>query len=689
LGSRDALYFYLKAVFYVRLINTGKGPLSVDFLNNLNPMQKKAVEIADGPQLIIAGAGSGKTRVITYKIAYIILTKKVPPWRIFAATFTNKAANEMKERVIRLLDLPGDVKLNISTFHSLCAGLLRKEAHKLGLTPHYSIVDEKDQLSLIKDCLRLLEIPKEVCQPSFCQDLINFAKINMQDPDHMELEGLFNVRDIIPKVYDLYQKRLRESNAADFEDLILYIVKLLKTDAETRRYYQERFHYILVDEYQDTNLLQYELIRILAGGHGNLCVVGDEDQSIYSWRGAQLSNILDFPRHFKGTQIIKLEQNYRSTGTILKAADKVIALNEERIGKTLWSDRPFGDPIFMISAMTEVDEAKRVVETVLQIHHLCRVPLSDIAVFYRQNSLSRTFEEEIRRRRVPYRIVGGIRFYDRAEVKDLLAYMKAAVTPNNSIALQRIINVPTRGIGDRTLQKLFLIGREKNLTLYQTLEHVTSESLVPGKTLGSITKFLADLKRWNKMVLEESPFLLLRRIIEETGYVESLGDPHSIDVISRKENIQELQNSVQDFFNRNPDSTLEEYFETLALTSPVDEMQGKGDCLSLMTLHCAKGLEFDTVFIVGMEEPIFPNQRSFEETGSIEEERRLFYVGMTRAKNRLFLSCAESRMFHGSRTWNLPSMFLEEVPKELMQAWEPRRYDWPGMDLSTGKRRTV
>lgn len=660
----------------------------MDCLNDLNPMQRKAVEITGGPQLIIAGAGSGKTRVITYKIAHIILTKKVPPWRIFAATFTNKAANEMKERVIRLLNLPGDVKLNISTFHSLCAGLLRKEAHKVGLSPHYSIVDEKDQRSLIKDCLRLLEISKEMCQPSLCQDLINFAKINMREPDNMDLGGLFNLQDIIPKVYELYQKRLRESNAADFEDLILYIVKLLKEDVETRHFYQSRFQYVLVDEYQDTNLLQYELICILAGEHGNLCVVGDEDQSIYSWRGAQLSNILDFPRHFKGTQIIKLEQNYRSTGTILKAADNVIARNKERIGKTLWSDRPFGDPLFMMRAMTEVDEAKKVVETILQIHHLCRIPLNDIAVFYRQNSLSRSFEEEIRRRRVPYRIVGGIRFYDRAEVKDLLAFLKVSVNPNNSIALQRIINVPPRGIGNKTLQKLFLIGREKNLTLFQTLEYVASENLLSNKTHSCVTKFLKNVKDWNKAVLEESPFLLLRRIIEETGYVNSLGDPHSLEVLSRKENIQELQNSIQDFFNRNPDSSLEIYFETLALSSPVDEMQGKGDSLSLMTLHCAKGLEFDTVFIVGMEEPIFPNQRSLEETGNLEEERRLFYVGITRAKNRLFLTCAESRMFHGSRTWNLPSLFLEEIPEELLRDWDPRGYHWPGMDLPKGSYRT-
>ncbi|MBN1900409.1 UvrD-helicase domain-containing protein [Candidatus Sumerlaeota bacterium] len=661
----------------------------MDFLENLNPMQRKAVEITEGPQLIIAGAGSGKTRVITYKIAHIILTKKVPPWRIFAATFTNKAANEMKERVIRLLDLPGDVKLNISTFHSLCAGLLRKEAHKLGLTPHYSIVDEKDQLALIKDCLRLLEIPKEVCQPSCCQNLINFAKINMQTPENMDLGGLFNLQDIIPKAYELYQKRLRESDAADFEDLIWYIVKLLKEDGETRRFYQEKYHYILVDEYQDTNLLQYELIRILAGAHGNLCVVGDEDQSIYSWRGAQMSNILDFPEHFKGTEIIKLEQNYRSTGAILKAADCVIARNQERIGKTLWSERPFGDPLFLISAMTEVDEAKTVVETILQMHHLCRIPLNDIAIFYRQNSLSRAFEEEIRHRRINYRIVGGVRFYDRAEVKDLLAYLKSAVNPNNSIALQRIINVPARGIGDKSLQKLLLIGREKNLTLFQTLEHVISENLLPAKTHSCVAKFAADLKRWNKAVQEESPFLLLRRIIEETEYIESLGDPHGIDVISRKENIQELQNSIQDFFNRNPDSILEDYFETLALTAPVDEMQGNGDCLSLMTLHCAKGLEFDTVFIVGMEEPIFPSLRALEETGNLEEERRLFYVGITRAKNRLFLSCAESRMFHGSRSWNLPSMFLEEIPTELLQKWDARRYDWPGMDMPKGKLRRI
>ncbi|HON50594.1 MAG TPA: UvrD-helicase domain-containing protein [Candidatus Sumerlaeota bacterium] len=652
-----------------------------ELLDKLNPMQRKAVELTDGPQLIIAGAGSGKTRVITHKIAYLIKEKHVPPWRIFAATFTNKAANEMKERVISLLKLPGEVKLNISTFHSLCAGFLRREAPKVGLSPHYTIVDERDQLAVIRDCLNGMEIPPEVCKPQQAQDLINMAKINLLNPEDLENEFyLSSVEEIIPEVFRRYQRKLAESDAADFEDLILHIVRLLKKDEETRRYYQERFQYILVDEYQDTNFLQFELIRLLAGAHDNLCVVGDEDQSIYSWRGAKLSNLLDFSKTFPGTQIIKLEQNYRSTKNILKAADAVIANNMERIGKTLWSERPAGDPIFVIAAMDETDEARRVVETILTLCHLENVPLGRMAIFYRQNSLSRTFEDEIRRRRVAYRIVGGIKFYDRAEVKDLLAYLKSAINPNNTIALQRIINTPARGIGNRTVEKLLEIGMEKTLTLFQSLEFAVAEKLLPAKASSKITEFLAQLKDWMRAASRITPFELLRRIIEETHYIESLGDPKSIEVISKKDNIQELQNAVQDFFERNPGSALEDYFETLALAAPVDELQNADDCLALMTLHAAKGLEFDAVFMVGMEDPIFPNRRTVEESQSIEEERRLFYVGLTRARNRVFLSRADSRLFHGKRDWNLPSLFIDEIPENLKKAWDPRRYGWNATD---------
>jgi DNA helicase-2/ATP-dependent DNA helicase PcrA len=648
----------------------------VELLENLNQMQREAVEVTDGPQLIIAGAGSGKTRVITHKIAYLIKEKKVPPWRIFAATFTNKAANEMKERVLKLLDLPGDVRLNVSTFHSLCAGFLRREAPKVGLTPHYTIVDERDQLVIIKNCLNFLRIPLEVCQPKQAQEKINLAKINMLEPE--DLEGFFLGAEMetLPEVMRLYQKRLSESDAADFEDLILHIVRLLKKDEETRRFYQERFLYILVDEYQDTNLLQFELIRLLAGAHGNLSVVGDEDQSIYSWRGAKLSNLLDFSKHFPATTFTKLEQNYRSTGNILKSADAVISHNVERFGKTLWSKRQAGDPVFLIESMDEVEEARRVVETILTIHDRENIPMREIAIFYRQNSLSRIFEDEIRGRKIPYLIVGGIRFYDRAEVKDLLAYLKVAVNPNNTIALQRIINAPPRGIGERTVEKLLQLGREKNLTLYQSLELAVAERLLPANAIEKVSKFLNSTKDWIRAATRISPFDLLRRIIDETDYIESLGEPHSIQVISKKDNIQELQNAIQEFFEKNPEQTLENYFENLALAAPVDELQGQSDYLALMTLHSAKGLEFDTVFIVGMEEPIFPNRWTIEESQSIEEERRLFYVGITRAKNRIFLSRAESRLIHGQREWNLPSIFLDEIPPELKVIWNPTMYGW-------------
>lgn len=648
----------------------------MDLLHGLNPMQKKAVEATDGPQLIIAGAGSGKTRVITHKIAYLIREKNVPPWRIFAATFTNKAANEMKERVLDILDFPGEVRLHISTFHSLCAAFLRKESHKVGLSPHYTIVDERDQRALIRDCLKQLEIPKEALDPRDGQEYINQAKIHMLDPEDLS-EKFYDFRkETVPKLFSLYEKRLRESDAADFGDLILYMVKLLKKDPETRRYYQDRFQYILVDEYQDTNFVQFELVRLLAEGHGNLCVVGDEDQSIYSWRGAMITNLLDFSKRFAGTRIIKLERNYRSTKTILKAADEVIQRNRERIGKTLWTERMDGDPVFLISATDERNEARIVVETILQLHHLAETPLREMAIFYRQNSLSRIVEDEIRRRRLPYKIVGGMRFYDRAVVKDLLAYLKIAVNPNNSIALQRIINVPTRGIGARTIQKLLEIGRERNMTLYQVMKAVAEEKLLSSRAVGKVNDFLMHIREWRFSAAHDNPYDTLRRIIEDTGYLESLGDPKSLEVISNKENILELQNAVQDYFEENPGASLEQYFETLALSAPVDELQNYGDSVCLMTLHSAKGLEFDTVFMIGMEEPIFPNRRTVDETGTIEEERRLFYVGVTRAKNRLFLSRADSRVLHGHRDWNPPSQFIYEVGRENFVEWDPMKYDW-------------
>jgi ATP-dependent DNA helicase UvrD/PcrA len=657
--------------------------LSHELLENLNPMQRIAVECTEGPQLIIAGAGSGKTRVITHKIAYLIKVKHVAPWRIFASTFTNKAANEMKERVIKTLDLPGEVRLNISTFHSLCARFLRKEAHKVDLNPHFTIIDDRDQKALLKDCLKIMNIEKEDFSPKQAREMISMAKSNLCEPENLieEIPGM--VPDYFPELYKMYQKRLVKSDAADFDDLILYMTRLLQNDPETRRFYQERFQYILVDEYQDTNLLQYEFIRILAGDHGNLCVVGDEDQSIYSWRGAKISNLLDFSKHFKGTKLIKLEQNYRSTKSILRAADAVISKNLERIGKTLWTDRPEGDPVFLIKAMDEKDEAKIVIETMLSIHHLAGIPLKEMAIFYRQNSLSRPFEDEIRRRKVPYRIVGGMRFYDRAEIKDMLAYLKVAVNPNNSISLQRIINVPARGIGAKTVQKLILLGGEKNLTLFQTLGYAVKEKILPSRANNKVAEFLEYLKKWHRDHENMPAFDLFRMILEESGYIKALDDLKNLEALSRRENILELQNAIQEFFEMTPGATLENYFETLSLTSPVDELQSKDDFISMMTLHCAKGLEFNTVFLVGLEDPIFPSRRTVEETGNLEEERRLFYVGITRAKDRLFLTNADSRMRYGSRDWNLPSIFLNEIPMEYTRRWDARRYNWHIEDSDT------
>lgn len=645
-------------------------------VSSLNPQQREAVTTVKGPLLIIAGAGSGKTRVITHRVAHLIVECNVPASSIFAATFTNKAAEEMKHRIFALIRLPSSTPLAIATFHSLCATILRSEAHKVNLSNRFLICDEADQLTLIKECCKLLKLTQDDVDPRHVQWIINQAKIQMLGPS--ELDGLAPARqsDLYAQLYELYQRKLRENDAVDFEDLILCVVRLFESDPATLTMYQNRYRYLLVDEYQDTNLLQYRLVKALAASHHNICVVGDEDQSIYSWRGAELSNLLDFQKTYPDARLIRLEQNYRSTQNILTAAAYIIKNNTQRFGKRLWTERQNGHPLMLIIGATERDEAMLVVEAIERLHSQEQISYSQMAIFYRQNSLSRNFEDHLRARNIPYQVIGGIRFYDRAEIKDLIAYLKVVANPKASLSLQRILNKPRRGIGERTLQKAQDFAHAHDLTLYQALHQCCQDARLPVAAVKKINAFLGQLAHWQERSKQCNPRQLLDMILEDTGYIESFGNENALEVLIKKDNIQELQNAMQQYLQEHPLASLEDYLEMVSLATHIDEFDEQEEGVALMTLHCAKGLEFRVVFIVGMEEPIFPNRRAIEDAGDIEEERRLFYVGMTRAKDRVFLSRADSRMAFGRVQWNIPSIFLGELPPELVQELDDEEFTW-------------
>ena len=512
-------------------------------LDALNPQQREAVDATDGPVLVIAGAGSGKTRVITYRIANLIRRHGVAPWEIFAATFTNKAAEEMRHRVGKLIPGADTARLSISTFHSLCVGLLRREAQHIGLDSRFTICDDTDQKALIKDCLRNLEIPAAQVKPEQMQSWIATAKILMMEPEEAGREMAAEYGSVAGKVYKLYQERLLANNAVDFDDLILHVVRIFQRNPEVLEKYQDRWRYLLVDEYQDTNRVQFEFIRLLASKYGNICAVGDEDQSIYSWRGAEIENLLKFPDLFNGTRIIRLEQNYRSTETVLKAASAVIAHNTQRLGKELWSDRGMGEPVTMISGYSERDEAAQVIDTIQMLHRLFGKSYANMAIFYRVNALSRVFEDQLRQARIPYRVIGGIKFYDRAEIKDLLAYLRICVNARDGVAMTRIINKPARGVGEKSLAKIFNEAVKKNASLYDVMLEMTGEGSgesVSRKALGGLKTFSHQIGEWGKLAETHPGHEILQRIVDDTGYLDALGEGRDLETISRRENIGEL-----------------------------------------------------------------------------------------------------------------------------------------------------
>jgi len=644
-------------------------------LENLNPPQRKAVTTTEGPLLIIAGAGSGKTRVITYRVAYLVRECGVSPGQILAVTFTNKAADEMRERVQRLLSGDRSMPFAISTFHAWCAHVLRQEAEKVDIARNFTICDESDQMSILKEVFRAMGLdPKSgAILPGQARWVIDQAKMRLEGPDEVRKGAGDRVRaELYSDIYAAYQQMLHRNNALDFGDLLAEVVRLFENDHATREAYQERYRFLMVDEYQDTNHVQYRLVAALASKYHNICVVGDEDQSIYSWRGADLGNLLDFQKQFPDAELIRLEQNYRSTQNILTAASHVIARNRERLGKTLWTDRGDGPPLLAFEASSDRDEAGQVVQLIQWFHHQCFIPYNEIAIFYRTNALSRLFEERLRGADIAYRVVGGVRFYDRKEVKDVLAYLRVISNPYDSMALARIINTPRRGIGEKTVSAIIARALRDNRTFFETIEAMRAANELGKAADRKIADFVAQLKRWAERARTASIVDLLDVVLNETRYVESLGDPASLEVISRRENIDELRNAIAQFEKDRPGATLSDFLEYASLRTSVDEYDAEEDSVSLMTVHCAKGLEFRVVFMVALEGDIFPHFLSVQERG-LEEERRLFYVGVTRAKDVLCLSGAGSRYTHGQPRWNTPSLFVKEVPQELLR--------WPTPDV--------
>lgn len=636
-----------------------------NLLEGLNDKQYEAVINTDGPCLVIAGAGSGKTKVLTHKIAYLMQEKDIKPWNILAITFTNKAANEMKERVESLVG--DDAKdMWIGTFHSICVKILRRFIDRIGFDHSFVIFDTSDQRTLIKECLKDLKIDDKMFTDRIVQFEISNAKNDMKEPEEYEamVKGDYR-REKIASVYNLYQRRLKENNAIDFDDIINYAIKIFRENDDVLDYYTNKFNYILVDEYQDTNKSQFTLIRLLAKAHGNITVVGDNDQGIYSFRGADISNILNFEKDFKGTKIIKLEQNYRCTQNILNAANSVIKNNEVKYKKKLWTENEEGAlPTFHVSD-DEYDEGRYIVE---EINHLRReeyYKYSDFAILYRMNSQSRAIEEILRREDIPYKIVGGLKFYERKEIKDIIAYLRLINNPSDNLALKRIINEPKRGIGKTSLDKIQAISEQTGIPMYQIIKEADQYGLsrVYSNAQGFIEVIEDLISKKDEYTITE----LIKHTLKETGYTKALEDENSIEAENRIENLEEFLTVAVQFEEEEADNDLSTFLEGITLSSDIDGMDDEEESVTLMTLHSAKGLEFPVVFLVGMEEGIFPGYKSIGEPKELEEERRLCYVGITRAKNNLYLTCSRQRTMFGSTSCNPVSRFVKEIPENMLE----------------------
>ena len=635
--------------------------------DTLNDRQCEAVKHTEGPLLITAGAGSGKTKVLTCRIAHL-LELGVAPYRILAITFTNKAAKEMKERVTNLVGAQAD-SIWLSTFHSFCAKLLRFEVDGFhGYTRNFTIYDSSDQLVLVKDCLKKLNLDDKQFMPRSVLGTISSAKNVLMDAKAFAAKASDFYEQKVADVYALYQEKLRENNAVDFDDLLFLAVRLLQEKEDVREKYQSRFQYILVDEYQDTNHAQYALTKILAARWRNICVVGDADQSIYAWRGADIRNIIDFTRDYPDAASIKLEQNYRSTKTILHAANAVIDNNESRPKKTLWTENPAGNKIIHYQAQTEHDEADYIAGVIYNRHEISHEPYGDMAILFRTNAQSRILEEKLMRYAIPYTMVGGTKFYDRKEIKDVLAYLRLLYNPEDSLSLTRIINVPKRNIGATTMEHVAAYAEEQGISLFEALSS-TDEIPVTKRARTSLENFAAMIFDLLNDIEGKDVLSLIETVIKQTGYGDMLDKEaeHDPQGESRKENVGEFLSVAKDYMDSNPDGNLQDFLENVALVSDVDDFESSDSKVTLMTLHAAKGLEFPVVFLTGLDEGLFPHSRTLLDPSQVEEERRLAYVGITRAERQLYVTNAITRTMYGRISAYMPSRFLAEIPPQLME----------------------
>lgn len=635
--------------------------------DTLNDRQCEAVKHTEGPLLITAGAGSGKTKVLTCRIAHL-LELGVAPYRILAITFTNKAAKEMKERVTNLVGAQAD-SIWLSTFHSFCAKLLRFEVDGFHCyTRNFTIYDSSDQLVLVKDCLKKLNLDDKQFMPRSVLGTISSAKNVLMDAKAFAAKASDFYEQKVADVYALYQEKLRENNAVDFDDLLFLAVRLLQEKEDVREKYQSRFQYILVDEYQDTNHAQYALTKILAARWRNICVVGDADQSIYAWRGADIRNIIDFTRDYPDAASIKLEQNYRSTKTILHAANAVIDNNESRPKKTLWTENPAGNKIIHYQAQTEHDEADYIAGVIYNRHEISHEPYGDMAILFRTNAQSRVLEEKLMRYAIPYTMVGGTKFYDRKEIKDVLAYLRLLYNPEDSLSLTRIINVPKRNIGATTMEHVAAYAAEQGISLFEALSS-TDEIPVTKRAKASLENFAAMIFDLLNDIEGKDVLSLIETVIKQTGYGDMLDKEaeHDPQGESRKENVGEFLSVAKDYMDSNPDGNLQDFLENVALVSDVDDFESSDSKVTLMTLHAAKGLEFPVVFLTGLDEGLFPHSRTLLDPSQVEEERRLAYVGITRAERQLYVTNAITRTMYGRISAYMPSRFLAEIPPQLME----------------------
>jgi DNA helicase-2/ATP-dependent DNA helicase PcrA len=632
--------------------------------DSLNPQQLQSVLHVDGPLIVVAGAGSGKTRVITTRIAHLIQEKGITPERILAITFTNKAAGEMKERVRKILGSNASSPW-ISTFHSFCLRILRRHISALGYPGDFAIYDSQDQLSLIKQCMKKMSVNVEAYPPKSILNAISGFKNDFLFPRDLDLDSLpYGNKLKAAQVYPVYQEGLKKNSALDFDDLLIWAVKLLKEVEEVSELYNDRFQYILADEFQDTNKTQYQLLQLLSKKHRNVCVVGDDDQSIYRWRGANVENLMHFEKDFPGTTVIKLEENYRSTQNILKAAGEVVKENNNRKPKTLWTKNEDGAPIVYYRAQDESDEARNVCDRVLKLNQKDGISFNDMAVLYRTNAQSRVMEDALRRKNIPYQVFGGLKFYARKEVKDILSYLRVALNPEDSVSLKRIVNYPVRGIGKTSLDKIETFCDQADLPLIEGLRQTEEKRLLSSAAAKKIAAFIEMMESFATLCRTGSPVDALRAILERSGYEAMLLKENTIESRSRQENLQELISALEQSVEQG--NTLQEFLDSTSLVSDLDSLEDSRGILPLMTLHSCKGLEFCAVFIIGMEDGLLPHGSSMSDPAEYEEERRLCYVGFTRAKKMLFVSNARQRKIYGSTFNYSPSKFLLSIPADII-----------------------